>query len=302
MIHHIGCHRYKLQEITIFRTAPTPVNPKRWQTAQVRDVMTYGDPIFVKLKQHFGRSFLIRVSPFVPLEGDETTRAGRDPVTGESYDEPLGLFALKRAHDVIDDYRAYIKENWYREFVSKCARPGVNQYETEGLISDVYNLGLRHLDRLPHGPSWNLYRSSGDCDPRTVTERNFMQVTLMMCFVLRECPQVNVTKALLTSLTSLTLQFSRRSSSWTIVDRPGGPRSTAVATTREIYSIEGLTRYTKDDRLAVGLHPYLLRPETVGQTASQSLDNVDRGATTRLLAQYLLRQFHFSTRDFVGHA
>lgn len=142
----------------------------------------------VKLQQRFGRSFSIKVSAFDPLEDDETTRAGRDTTTGEEYDEPLGLFALKRAHEVIDDYRKYIKESWYREFADKCAKPSHMQDEAEGFIAHVYNLSLRHLDCMPHSPKWDLYRSSGDWDPRTVSEGNFMQGTLMMCFVLREYP------------------------------------------------------------------------------------------------------------------
>ncbi|KAJ4405525.1 hypothetical protein N0V82_010308 [Gnomoniopsis sp. IMI 355080] len=186
VIHHIGCHRYKLQEITIFRTSPTPVNPKRWQTAQVRDVVTYGEPIFVKLKQGFQKPFVIRVSAFHPLKDDETNRAGRDPNTGEEYDEPLGLFALKRAHDVIDDYRAYIKETWYSEFANKCAKPENPQCEAEGFVADVYNLGLCHLDSLPNAPDWDLYRSSANWDLKALSERSFMQGALMMCFVLRE--------------------------------------------------------------------------------------------------------------------
>lgn len=128
---------------------------------------------------------MIRVSAFVPLQDDETTRAGRDHTTGEEYDEPLGLFALKRAHDVIDDYRAYIKDNWYREFADRCARPEDACSEVDGLIADIYDLSLRHLDGLPHGPSWDLYRSSTSWDPKALPERSFMQATLMMCFVLR---------------------------------------------------------------------------------------------------------------------
>lgn len=186
VIHHIGCHRYKLQEITIFRTSPTPVNPKRWQNAQVRDVITYGEPIYVKLRQGFEKPFVIRVSAFIPLNGDDTARAGKDPNTGEEYNEPLGLFALKRAHDVIDDYRAYIKETWYREFANKCAKPENPECEAEEFVADLYNLGLRHLDNLPTGPDWDMFRSSADWDPKTVSERSFMQGTLMMCFVLRK--------------------------------------------------------------------------------------------------------------------
>ncbi|KAJ4389636.1 hypothetical protein N0V93_007108 [Gnomoniopsis smithogilvyi] len=186
VIHHIGCHRYRLQEITIFRTSPTPVNPKRWQNAQVRDVLTYGEPFFVKLKQGFRKPFVIRVSAFIPLKDDETNRAGRDPNTGEEYNEPLGLFALKHAHDVIDDYRAYIKETWYREFADKCAKPENPQCEAEEFVADVYRMGLSHLDHLPSGPNWDLYRSPADWDPRTVSERSFMQGALMMCFVLRQ--------------------------------------------------------------------------------------------------------------------
>lgn len=140
----------------------------------------------MKLKQRLGQPFVIRVSAFVPLQDDETTRAGRDHTTGQEYDEPLGLFALKRAHDVIDDYRAYIKDNWYREFADRCARPEDARSEVDGLIADIYGLSLRHLDGLPLGPNWDLYRSSTSWDPKALPERSFMQATLMMCFVLRE--------------------------------------------------------------------------------------------------------------------
>lgn len=141
----------------------------------------------MKLKQGFQKPFVIRVSAFHPLKEDETNRAGRDPNTGEEYDEPLGLFALKRAHDVIDDYRAYIKETWYLEFANKCAKPENPQCEAEGFVADVYNLGLNHLDNLPNGPDWDLYRSSANCDIKALSERSFMQGALMMCFVLRKC-------------------------------------------------------------------------------------------------------------------
>lgn len=129
---------------------------------------------------------MIRVSAFIPLEDDETSRAGRNSITGEEYNEPLGLFALKRAHDVIDDYRTYIKKNWHREFTEKCATPGDMQSEVDVLIADVYNLSLRHLNSLPNSPSWDMYRSAADWDPRKVSQQNFMQGTLMMCFVLRK--------------------------------------------------------------------------------------------------------------------
>lgn len=75
-----------------------------------------------------------------------------------------------------------------------------------------------------------------------------------------------------------------------------------MATTREVFAFEGIARYPTDDCVTIRLYTNLLCPETFGKTAAQGFDDMDRGATTRLLAQYLLREFHFPTRNRFGHA
>lgn len=57
-----------------------------------------------------------------------------------------------------------------------------------------------------------------------------------------------------------------------------------MATTQEIHTPEGFTWYSTNDSLTVGLYSNLMCAETFGQTIAESFNDVDCGATTRLLA------------------
>lgn len=188
VIHHIGCHRYKLQEITLFRTAATQVTG-RWQGSQVRDVATTGKSCIVRLEHlhEYEEPVRIRIAKFTPVNGvDKTKRTFYSQELGRTLVEDVGEYVLASVQEAREDYKAYIARNWHRQFARNCTE-SVRE-DPQGLISRVYGLACVHYDSLPPGPSWDFYRPSGEdtWDPKTLPERNFMEGTMLMCFVLRK--------------------------------------------------------------------------------------------------------------------
>lgn len=189
VIHHIGCHRYKLQEITLFRSTATQVT-RRWQGSQVRDIPTVGEPSSVRLVQGAEEALWIRIAKFTPKKDlDKTARVFCPPEDlGQKQPvvEKVGEYVLLNVQQAREDYKSYLARNWYREFARTCQKE--MKEEPAGLVSRVYSLAQAHHDSLPVAPKWDFYRPSGEhtWDPKTLPERSFLAGTLLMCFVLRK--------------------------------------------------------------------------------------------------------------------
>lgn len=189
VIHHIGCHRYKLQEITLFRSAATQVTG-RWQGSQVRDIPTVGEASRVRLVQGAGEDLWIHIAKFTPKPGvDRTARIFCPPEDlGETRAivEPVGAYVLVNVQRAREEYKAYLARNWYREFARTCRDE--MRADPAGLVSRVYGLAQAHHDSLPVAPNWDFYRPSGEStwDPKSLPEKSFLAGTLLMCFVLRK--------------------------------------------------------------------------------------------------------------------
>lgn len=196
VIHNIGCYRYKLQEITLFRTKGTHVT-LRWQGAQVRDVVTWGKRVEVRLQQKgFAKPFRMKIAEFTPIPGcDKTSREGLVEIGGEDvpFSEEAGNFALVSVDDARNSYKTYIEDNWESEFVNSCNQLelglGTDKQGQDDvswtLVEEIYGLALHHYRQLPGDANWDFCRVAKDWKPSSLPEKDFLKGILKMCFVLR---------------------------------------------------------------------------------------------------------------------
>lgn len=100
--------------------------------------------------------------------------------------EMAGNYVLVSVQEAREEYKTYIARNWHRQFAKTCSEDV--QGDPGRLISRVYGLAQAHHDSLPAGPAWDFYRPPGEdtWEPKTLSERNFLEGTMLMCFVLRK--------------------------------------------------------------------------------------------------------------------
>ncbi|KAJ0116050.1 hypothetical protein J7T55_004995 [Diaporthe amygdali] len=108
--YHIGCHRYKLQEVVLFRTSGSKVTD-RWHGAQVRNVVTQGRVRSVQMCQEgIDAPFIFEVRKLPKASRDSyNDQDKRVWFTGIGLDrEEIAGFGLANVHETILRYKAYI--------------------------------------------------------------------------------------------------------------------------------------------------------------------------------------------------
>lgn len=110
VIHHIGCHRYKLQEITLFRACGLGYTD-RWDGAQVMDVPGTGAELTINIDQGLSDQPLsFKVHRFVPRRGD-TLKRSYTGLDGERGEIAMTPYALADAHATKLEYIEYINKH-----------------------------------------------------------------------------------------------------------------------------------------------------------------------------------------------
>lgn len=196
-IHNIGCHRYKLQEVSLFRTTRLRYTT-RWQGAQIRDVPTFGDPIRIWIYQGLATPLAISVRRYEFNKLDPRAIVARrwaDPhgVYREQSDFP---YALASVNETKDGYREYITAHKFEAYNRVIAEEDTQSHKEgadKAIIRDVYRRAHEcHYDQLPMGERWNFYRPPEKWDVRQISEENFMAGIFEMWFAMSECPWSDV--------------------------------------------------------------------------------------------------------------
>lgn len=196
VLHHIPCHRYKLQEVVLFRTSGSRVTD-RWHSAQVRNVMTYGKTISVQMLQD---------CVDIPFEYEvrKVAKTGRgshhDKTMREWYDgtdvrrEPVPDYALADVHQTMTRYKDYIRisvlgdrERGCQPVITKL----VEDYQNtgQGIVGEVFKQAWAHFCSLPSASeTWDFfYRPPPKKteEPRPVSEKGFLLGFFELRFALR---------------------------------------------------------------------------------------------------------------------
>lgn len=205
-IHNIGCHRYKLQEISLFRTTRLRFT-KRWQGAQIRDVPTFGEPITITIHQGLAEPLVISVRRYEFNQLDPRTIIARRwaDVYGACCEQSDYPYALASVNETKDWYREYItahKFDAYDRVLREGSTPGMP--ECDAIVKDVYNLAHKnHYNHLPTGARWNFYRPPEKWNLKSISEENFMAGIFEMWFAMSECPSLLLSGSSHVSLSAL---------------------------------------------------------------------------------------------------
>lgn len=191
-IHNIGCHRYKLQEVSLFRTTRLRYT-KRWQGAQIRDVPTFGEPVTIWIYQGLATPLAITVRRYEFGKMDPRTIVARkwaDPhgAYREQSDFP---YALANVNETKDWYREYITAHKFEAYSRMIYQDADDQWDgCDAIIKDIYRLAHEnHYDQLPTGARCNFYRPPEKWDFKQISEENFMAGIFEMWFAMSEFPQ-----------------------------------------------------------------------------------------------------------------
>lgn len=167
VIHHIGCHRYVLKDIVLFRTSGSNVT-NRWHSDQVRNVLTQGKTFSIEMMQDFVHH------PFV-CEVRKVASTGRgshiDKTTRDWYDgtatiqrEAVLEYALADVQKTMSRYKDYIRDS----VLGKNCQPAITKVvedfrETKkshdtAIMGDVYEKAWAYFESLPsHNETWNFF-------------------------------------------------------------------------------------------------------------------------------------------------
>lgn len=189
VIHHIGCHRYILKEIVLFRTSGSDVT-NRWHSDQVRNVMTQGKTFSVEMVQDFVHR------PFI-CEVRKVAKTGRgsyiDKTTRDWYDgtaiiqrETVLEYALADVHETMSRYKDYIHDS----VLGKNCQPAITKVVEDfrkakkdldtAITGDVYEEAWAYFESLPsENETWNFFYQpwpKGDKSEsaRSVSEKEFL--------------------------------------------------------------------------------------------------------------------------------
>lgn len=190
-IHNIGCHRYKLQEISLFRTSRLRFT-KRWQGAQIRDVPTFGKPVKIWIDQGLAKAWPITVRRYEFDNMDPqniVARHWKDP-KGGYWGQSDYPYALASVNETKEWYRGYItaeKFEAYGKVLDHKEAKSHREQVCEDIVKDVYRLAHKnHYELLPKGTKWDFYRPPDKLDVKQISEENFMAGIFEMWFAMSE--------------------------------------------------------------------------------------------------------------------
>lgn len=160
VIHRVSCVRYKLQEITLYRTSGLGIT-KRWEGVTMRDVDFTDAPEldirFIQMDQGLcSEPMAFRVRRFVPQPGDVLYRKWLDKNDQIHKMVELAPYALADIHETKDIFVKYIDNHAF-----ECLHRFVSNSHTETLgnaqdvIRDTYTMALSHFQSLGDNPQHN---------------------------------------------------------------------------------------------------------------------------------------------------
>lgn len=178
VIHRVNCVRYKLQEITLYRTSGLGIT-KRWQGVAMRDVdfpsASRDDIRCIQMEQGLcSEPMTFRVRMFEPQEGDVLHRKWLDKVEQIHKLVELPPYALADIHETKDMFVKYIDKHAFEclgRFISNTHIKAMGESEkvirdTYATIRDTYSMALAHYYSLGDNPQhdeerlflFNLFR------------------------------------------------------------------------------------------------------------------------------------------------
>lgn len=199
VLHHIGCHRYILREVVLFRSTGSRVTD-RWHSAQVRNVTTVGETFIVAMNQHFvSRPFVCQVRKVASnpnsTHKDRTTRDWYDGTTIRR--EAVLEYALADVHKTMIHYKCYIRDNVLGHNCPPAITKVVQGYRKPeqgvdtAIVAEVYEKAWAYFCSLPgEEESWDFYRpwprgNIGNEREKSVSEKEFLLGLFELQFTLR---------------------------------------------------------------------------------------------------------------------
>ncbi|KAG8159319.1 hypothetical protein KVR01_010980 [Diaporthe batatas] len=198
VLHHIGCHRYILRELVLFRSSGSRVTD-RWHSAQVRNVMTEGKTFTVKIEQDFvGRSFECQVRKVSnnpnSTHKDRTTRDWYNGTTVKR--EAVLEYALVDVNETMIRYKDYIRDNVLGHNYPPAIAKVVEGYRKpeQGvdttIVAEVYEKAWAYFCSLPsEEKTWDFYqpwpRGNKNDSEKLVSEKGFLLGLFELQFALR---------------------------------------------------------------------------------------------------------------------
>ena len=155
VIHHIDCLRWKLQEITLFRTSGLGLT-KRWDGVMIRDV-DFGDVQLdiraIQMEQGLcDEPISFKVRRFKPQPGDVLFRKWYDKDVNVYKMVELAPYALADIHDTKEIFVKYIDKHaleCLKGFVSNTNNDVLGL--AEDVVRDTYAMACAHLQSLGVG-------------------------------------------------------------------------------------------------------------------------------------------------------
>lgn len=189
VIHHVGCHRYILKEIVLFRTSGSNVT-NRWHSDQVRNVLTQGKTFSIEMMQDFVHR------PFV-CEVRKVANTGRgshiDKTTREWYNgtatiqrEAVLEYALADVQKTMSRYKDYIRDSVLGENCQPAITSVVEDFRKPkkgldtAIMGDVYEKAWAYFESLPsENETWNFFyqpwpKGNKSESARSVSEKEFL--------------------------------------------------------------------------------------------------------------------------------
>ena len=153
VIHHIECVRWKLQEITLFRTSGLGLT-RRWDGVTIRDVDFADAPVVdvrvIQMAQGLCNEPLsFNVRKFRPQPGDVLFRKWYDKDEKVYKTIELAPYALADIHDTKETFVKYIDKHaleCLKSFVSNTNNDVLGL--AEDVVRDTYAMACAHLQSL----------------------------------------------------------------------------------------------------------------------------------------------------------
>ena len=154
-LHRSPCDRRKIGAITLFRQEGLRLT-RRWPATEIKDVNGRG----VLAQRHIGLTFdvstepiYVPVVPFVPVDGDITTRSWTVSINGKTFrrQEELPAYCLHDVRAAAKEYASYVFWNAPHAFLRYGARRAVSRQDDDphdDIIGKTFLLAMEHLSRL----------------------------------------------------------------------------------------------------------------------------------------------------------